>query len=139
MLDMNTPIPLKTGQPMAAVRFSDMQGKSLCMAICSYFSLTSPKKTSPAAARRRNTFLRVHTKDAGGGWGSSRKGRFGGDCLSERGGPSKVFSNGENLIRRGPPRSSPEGNYLSRFWRISSKARMAAETEAGSEPRKVRP
>ena len=39
---------------MAAVRFSDMQGKSLCMAISSYFSLTSPKKTFPAAARRRD-------------------------------------------------------------------------------------
>ena len=88
MLDMNTPILSKTGQPMAAVR----QGKSFCMAISPYFLRTSPKKTSPAAARRRNTVICVHTKEAGGGWGSSRKGRFGGDCLSERGGPSKVFA-----------------------------------------------
>ena len=80
-------LPSKAGQPMAAVR----QGKSFCMAISPYFLRTSPKKTSPAAARRRNTVICVHTKEAGGGWGSSRKGRFGGDCLSERGGPSKVF------------------------------------------------
>ena len=32
---------------MAAVRFPDMQGKSLCTAICSYFSLTSPEKGLP--------------------------------------------------------------------------------------------
>ena len=56
---MNTPISSKTGQPMAAVRFSvyDMQGKLLCMAISPYFLHTSPKKTSPAAARRRDAFI----------------------------------------------------------------------------------
>ena len=44
---MNTLTSSKTGQPMAAVRFSDMQGKSLCTAIRSYFSLTSPEKGLP--------------------------------------------------------------------------------------------
>ena len=72
------------------------------------FLHTSPKKTSPAAARRRGAFIRIYAKQAGGGWGSSRKGRFGGDCLSERGGPSKVFPGGIYLPpRRVSPRSVP--------------------------------
>ena len=64
---MNIPIPSKTGQPMAAVRFSDMQGKSHWMAISPYFLRTSPKKASPAAACRRDAVVRVCLKKRGGG------------------------------------------------------------------------
>ena len=69
-----------------AVRFSDMQGKSHWMAISPYFLRTSPKKTSPAAARRRGAFILIYAKEAGGGRGRSRRGRFGGTGLSLRGG-----------------------------------------------------
>ena len=44
ILHMNTPIPSKTGQPIAAVRFSDMQGKSHFMAICSCFCIPPQKR-----------------------------------------------------------------------------------------------
>ena len=77
-----------------------------------------PGKVSPEEAWRNRPLLKrrvpprsfprhLSPTGAGGGWGSSRKGRLGGDCLSERGGPSKVFFIGGNLKRRGPPRSSP--------------------------------
>ncbi len=91
---MNTPISSKTGQPMADVRFSvyDMQGKLLCMAISPYFLHTSPKKTSPAAARRRGAFILIYAKEAGGGRGRSRRGRFGGTGLSLRGGSLQGLS-----------------------------------------------
>ena len=75
---------------MAAVRFSDMQGKSLCMVICPYF-LPSLKKGFLGCRLPAERCHWRFSQQAGGGWGSSRKGRFGGDCLSERGGPSKVF------------------------------------------------
>ena len=50
-----------------------------------------PKEDFPGCRPPAWRFHWQFTKQVGGGWGSSRKGRFGGDCLSERGGPSKVF------------------------------------------------
>ena len=107
----------KTGQPMMAVRFSDMQGKSLCMAICPYF-LPPLKKGFPGCRPPAWRFHWQFTKQAGGGWGRSRRGRLGGTGLSERGGPSKVFPSaiylppeaggGWGRSRRGrPPRDRP--------------------------------
>ncbi len=83
---------IKTGQPMAAVRFPDMQGKSLCMAISSYLLRTSPKKTSPAAARRRCTVI-----------GDFLNGRTAAGEVLARGGLEGTASPKEAA----PPRSSP--------------------------------
>ena len=90
---------------MAAVRFSDMQGKSHWMAISPYFLRTSQKKTSPAAARRRDTVIgdllyrRAAVGEGLAGWApegpASPKGFTG------WGGPGKSeadFSSGEQTV-----------------------------------------
>ena len=77
---------------MAAVRFPDMQGKSLCMAISSHLLRTSPKKTSPAAARRRGTVI-----------GNFLNGRAAAGEVLARGGLEGTASPKEAA----PPRSSP--------------------------------
>ena len=87
---------------MAAVRFPDMQGKSLCMAVCSYFSLTSPEKGLPRLPPAGGTLSFAFTpkRRAVAGEGLAGGGLEG--CASpEEANPSKVFSIGGNLLRRG--------------------------------------
>ena len=106
---------------MMAVRFSDMQGKSHWMAISPYFFSPSLKKGFPGCRPPAWRFHWQFTKQVGGSWGRSRRGRFGGTGLSSRGGSLQGLpqwylsptgagggwgrSRRGSLPRRGPPRS----------------------------------
>ena len=134
---------------MMAVRFSDMQGRSLCMAICPYF-LPPLKKGFPGCRPPAWRFHWQFTKQAGGGWGSSRKGRFGGDCLSERGGPSKVFlqrhlsptgaGGGRGRSRRGslPRRVPPRSFSIGREFLYSTAVSPGLREKSLPSPRRYR-
>ena len=90
-------ISSKTGQPMAAVRFSDMQGKSHWMAISPYFLRTSQKRLPrlpPAGGALSFAFMPKRRAAAG-------------EVLA-RGGLEGTAS----PKKAAPPRSFPCGIYL---------------------------
>ena len=95
---------------MTAVRFPDMQGKLLCMAICSCFCIPPPKRLPrlpPAGGTLSFAFIPKMRAVAGEGLAG---GGLEGCASPEEANPSKVFSDGGNLNRRVSPRSFPSAN-----------------------------